>query len=160
MITGHISNYNDLPLPKAIKKALDFLRYTDFSELKAGEYNIDGRKIYAQVIDMKTNSASSCKVESHRRYIDIQFLVKGHELIGFDYDLGKVKYVDSRLPNRDIIFYEDCVLPSTIKMTEGSFAIFFPNDLHQPGIADGEVCDIRKIVVKVDLNTVWDKDYE
>ncbi len=54
MIFGHISNENPCVLPTAIQRALNFLRTTDFSQQKVGEVEIDGRNIYAQIIDMTT----------------------------------------------------------------------------------------------------------
>ena len=34
-------------------------------------------------------------------------------------------------------------------MRPGNFAVFFPEDIHRPGCADGQSGKIRKIVVKV-----------
>ena len=49
MILGHISQPNPCRLPRAIEKALDFLRTTDFTALAPGVVDIDGRNIFAQV---------------------------------------------------------------------------------------------------------------
>lgn len=50
MIFGHISQPNPCRLPRAIEKALDFLRTTDFSMLKPGVVEIEGHNIFAQVL--------------------------------------------------------------------------------------------------------------
>jgi YhcH/YjgK/YiaL family protein len=34
-------------------------------------------------------------------------------------------------------------------MIRGTFAIFLPNELHRPKVADGEASDVRKLVVKI-----------
>ena len=57
MIFGHIAQPNPCRLPAAIEKALDFLRTTDFNALDPGVVEIDGKNIYAQIID--SGSASS-----------------------------------------------------------------------------------------------------
>ncbi len=153
MIYGHIANPNPCALPEAVCRALSFLRNTDLKALKPGEYEIQGREIYAQVIDMSTKPREENPLESHRRYLDIQYLCSGAERIGFCADLGRAVIKDSRLPGRDIIFYESAPDEGTIVMNEGTYAIFFPHDIHRPGCMDGDApCAIRKIVVKVDVN--------
>lgn len=54
MIFGHIAQPNPCRLPVAIEKALDFLRATDFSSLEPGVVEIDGKNIFAQIIDLTT----------------------------------------------------------------------------------------------------------
>ena len=56
MILGHISQPNPCRLPRAIEKALDFLRTTDFTALAPGVVDIDGRNIFAQVLDLTTRT--------------------------------------------------------------------------------------------------------
>ncbi|EMY8413179.1 YhcH/YjgK/YiaL family protein, partial [Escherichia coli] len=89
MIFGHIAQPNPCRLPAAIEKALDFLRATDFNALEPGVVEIDGKNIYAQIIDLTT------RPEVHRRYIDIQFLAWGEEKIGIAIDTGNNKVSES-----------------------------------------------------------------
>ena len=65
MIFGHIAQPNPCRLPAAIEKALDFLRTTDFNALEPGVVEIDGKNIYAQIIDLTTREA----VETVRKCI-------------------------------------------------------------------------------------------
>ncbi|WP_368381938.1 YhcH/YjgK/YiaL family protein, partial [Shigella dysenteriae] len=57
MIFGHIAQPNPCRLPAAIEKALDFLRATNFNVLEPGVVEIDGKNIYAQIIDLTTREA-------------------------------------------------------------------------------------------------------
>ncbi len=57
MIFGHIAQPDPCRLPAAIEKALDFLRATDFNALEPGVVEIDGKNIYAQIIDLTTREA-------------------------------------------------------------------------------------------------------
>ena len=50
-------------------------------------------------------------------------------------------------PEGDIWFYHGPV--TGIKMEKGSFAVFFPQDAHAPGIATGDPAPVKKVVVKV-----------
>ena len=89
--------------------------------------------------------------EVHRRYIDIQFLAWGEEKIGIAIDTGNNKVSESLLEQRDIIFYHDSEHESFIEMIPGSYAIFFPQDVHRPACNKNATTAIRKIVVKVAL---------
>lgn len=74
MIFGHIAQPNPCHLPAAIERALDFLRTTDFRKLEPGVVEIDGKNIFAQIIDLTTRDVAENRPEVHRRYLDIQFL--------------------------------------------------------------------------------------
>lgn len=152
MIFGHISQPNPCRLPAAIEKALDFLRTTDFHTLAPGVVEIDGRKIFAQVLDLTTQSPETLRPEVHRRYLDIQFLAWGEEKIGIAIDSGNNIVSESLLEQRDIIFYENSEHESFFEMIPGSYAIFFPQDVHRPGCHKTHATAIRKIVVKVDIS--------
>lgn len=151
MIFGHINQPNPCRLPSAIEKALDFLRTTDFRQLEPGVKEIDGKNIFAQIIDLTTRAVPENKPEVHRRYLDIQFLAWGEEKIGIAIDTGNNEISESLLEQRDIIFYQHSENESFIEMVPGSYAIFFPQDVHRPACNKTTETAIRKIVVKVAL---------
>ncbi|EML9493769.1 protein YiaL [Enterobacter ludwigii] len=154
MILGHISQPNPCRLPQAIEKALDFLRTTDFTALAPGVVDIDGRNIFAQVLDLTTQTWDENRPEVHRRYLDIQFLAWGEEKIGVAIDTGNNEISESLLEQRDIIFYHGSENEFFIEMTPGSYAIFFPQDVHRPACIKNKVSAIRKIVVKVAISEI------
>ena len=85
MIFTDLSKINDL-LPYVslrIGKALAYLRDTNFESLPNGEYEVEGRAIFARVNTYETEAREEKKPESHIKYIDVQFLVAGKESIGF-----------------------------------------------------------------------------
>src|SRR5699024_3005825 len=154
MIFGHIAQPNPCRFPAAIEKARDFLRATDFNALEPGVVEIDGNNIYAQIIDLTPRAVEEKRPEVHRRYIDIQFLAWCKEKIGIATDTGNNKISESLLELRDIIFYHDNEHESFIEMIPGSYAIFFPQDVHRPGCIMQTASEIRKIVVKVALTAL------
>ncbi|MFZ4220348.1 YhcH/YjgK/YiaL family protein [Enterobacter ludwigii] len=154
MILGHISQPNPCRLPWAIEKALDFLRTTDFTALAPGVVDIDGRNIFAQVLDLTTQTWDENRPEVHRRYLDIQFLAWGEEKIGVAIDTGNNEISESLLEQRDIIFYHGSENESFIEMTPGTYAIFFPQDVHRPACIKNKASAIRKIVVKVAISEI------
>ncbi|ANI83970.1 YhcH/YjgK/YiaL family protein [Kosakonia oryzae] len=149
MIFGHISQPNPCRLPAAIETALEFLRTTDFRTLQPGVVEIDGRTVFAQILDLTTRPREQQKPEVHRRYLDIQFLAWGEEEIGIAIDRGNNVIQEELLAQRDIIYYQDSENESFIEMIPGSYAIFFPQDVHRPACNKHRATAIRKIVVKV-----------
>ena len=152
MIFGHISQPNPCRLSRAIEKALHFLRATDFTTLPPGVVEIEGRTIFAQVLDLTTKEPHENRPEVHRRYLDIQFLAWGEEKIGIAIDTGNNEISESLLEQRDIIFYHDSENESFIEMTPGSYAVFFPQDVHRTACIKNKEAAIRKIVVKVAIS--------
>jgi len=152
MIFGHISQPNPCRLPRAIEKALYFLRTTDFASLEPGVVEIEGRTIFAQVLDLTTKEPHENRPEVHRRFLDIQFLAWGEEKIGIAIDTGNNEISESLLEQRDIIFYHDSKNESFIEMIPGSYAVFFPQDVHRPACIKNKEAAIRKIVVKVAIS--------
>lgn len=116
MIFGHIAQPNPCRLPAAIERALDFLRSTDFRNMEPGVVEIDGKNIFAQVIDLTTRDVAENRPEVHRRYTDIQFLARGEEKIGIAIDTGNNQISESLLEQRDIIFYHASEHESFIEM--------------------------------------------
>lgn len=154
MLFGHIAQPNPCRLPTAIETALDFLRTTDFRALPPGVVEIDGKNIFAQIIDLTTRPKEEIRPEVHRQYLDIQFLAWGEEKIGLAIDTGNNVISESLLTERDIIFYHHSENEFFFDMVPGSYAIFFPQDVHRPGCNKSSATPIRKIVVKVALSAL------
>jgi len=128
-----------------IAAALRYLRETDFSDFAAGEYEIDGRDLFAIVADYKLKPLEDGRLEAHRRYVDVQFMARGGESIGF-VSRGEQPVISEYDEERDFALYGG---PSSLfRLKARMFAIFFPQDLHMPGIGD-PVEGVRKVVVKV-----------
>ena len=80
------ADYTKMGYPKAIVRALDFLKNTDLKALPGGRHAIEGDMMYANVDDVETKLFETTKPESHRNYVDIQFMVDGEENMGFFVD--------------------------------------------------------------------------
>lgn len=132
-------------ISKNLAKALDFLTGTDLKSMPDERVEIDGERVFAFFQRYDTLPAND-RPEAHRRYIDIQYLIEGEELIGIA-PLSAMKREVEAHPERDIWFYEGETV--NISIGGGRLAIFFPQDAHAPGIAAGESRPVRKVVVKV-----------
>ncbi|MGG7143169.1 YhcH/YjgK/YiaL family protein [Clostridium nigeriense] len=156
MIFGNVKcNENISSYPKAIQKAINYLKENDLVAMEPGRYELDGDNMILQVLDVETTERSNLRPEVHRTYIDVQFLAKGKEKIGYYPDKGNNEIDEELLEARDIIFYKNNNTRETyLEMEEGSYAIFYPHDVHIPAIIKDESMVIRKIVIKVKVSTL------
>ena len=115
-----------------------------------------GVPVILQVLDLTTAARETLRPEIHRKNIDVQFLAAGGpELAGYYTDDGTNEVDEDLLDTpRDILFYKNhpSAPEGRIHMVPGTYAMYFPWDVHIPGIQEGEnPAPIRKIVVKVPL---------
>lgn len=147
MIIDKLSNSHlYFGLGERINKAFNFLKQTDFSKMELGKYEIDGDNIFALVNEYNTKDECEGKLEAHKKYIDVQFVAKGSELMGYA-PLENQKVIDEYNEQKDITFFSG--EKSFTQVIEGMFAIFFPTDVHLPGIKINEKTYVKKIVIKV-----------
>ena len=140
-------------------KVLDYLKETDLASHESGVFDLelDGESLVLQVLDLQTSPREALRPEIHRKNVDIQFLASGGpEWAGFDALGRRERPVDEDLLDRprDILFYKDAGddTEGFLYMEPGTYAMYFPWDVHIPQMAkDGVSRKIRKIVVKVPL---------
>ena len=125
--------------------AFDFLRTGGLATASLGRHEIRGDEVYALVQEYQTKAKAAGKWEAHRRYIDVQYVVSGEELIGYaDIERQKPGAYDE---GKDFMLLEgdgDFLL-----VRSGTFMILGPQDSHMPGIAVATAAPVRKVVVKV-----------
>jgi YhcH/YjgK/YiaL family protein len=95
----------------------------------------------------KTAEASLAKFECHNKNIDIQLCISGKETIGWTPREKCVTPNGGYNEEKDVQLYHDGA-DTFFQLTDGQFAIFFPEDVHAPMIGEG---NIKKLVIKVKL---------
>jgi YhcH/YjgK/YiaL family protein len=127
------------------RQAFDFIRENNLADMAAGKYTLDGENLFITIAEIDGKAAGEAKTEAHRKYIDIQIVLCGQEIMGWT-AVEKCQHVsESYHAEQDIIFYED--KPTTyLTVNPGEFVVFFPEDGHAPAIGNGR---IKKAVVKV-----------
>jgi len=131
------------------EKAFEFLEKAQIEFPEFGKYEIDGDKIFAVVQQYETIPAELTNWEAHKKYIDIQYIHSGCEVIHWD----TIENLPEGTPfdnDKDRYLYPG---PSASRMEihAGRFAIYFPEDLHRPMEQNKESESITKIVVKVQV---------
>lgn len=156
MIVDKIENYakyRNLPAP--LYRAIEYIGSTDFSHVANGQYELDGKRMVSIVNRYKTKTLDHAVWESHRKYIDVQFVAGGHERFGL-VALDNAPAVTAPYnEERDVIFYEPGV--ETYDAPAGTFMIFYPEDIHAPSLATGvppTPSEVVKVVVKVAVDSL------
>lgn len=148
MVTDTLSNCKKFEsLHPLFAKAFEYLQSVDFNDYDEGKYPIDGNDMYASISEYVTKSDG--QLEGHLEYIDIQYIVKGSEIIGY----AKKSNQSEVIPysnERDIAFYEGDYEP--IRVEAGQFVILYPDDLHLPCLKIDKPSVVKKVVVKVRVN--------
>lgn len=130
---------------KGFKEAFEFIEKVCKENIQVGKYELDGKNLYAMVQEYDTKEAGNW--ECHRRYIDIQFLVSGNEVIGWD----NIKNIPE---NAEYNTEKDCCIFSKdggtdVVVNGGTYCILFPHDLHKPGMKYKFAEKVKKVVVKI-----------
>jgi YhcH/YjgK/YiaL family protein len=117
--------------------------------LTDGRYEIDGERMFALVAHYETRDFDSALPESHRRYIDVQYLVSGRETIFWTPQEDAASIAKPYDAERDIVFYSRNSLARPFELAAGQFAVFFPEDVHEPNCHCGPPGPVHKVVVKI-----------
>lgn len=130
--------------------AFAFLRQVR-EETPSGRYDLDGDKVFALVQRYLTKPYAECQYESHRKYIDIQYVVSGRERI---YWAPLPRLTDITMPfdeAKDAALYRIISDGLPLEVHPGQFAILYPHDGHAPACAWGKPTEVVKVVVKVQI---------
>lgn len=127
-------------------EAFTFLNSKKLDSLAPGKYIINGSNVYATITEAPSKEFSQSTWESHRNYIDLQYVITGKEKIGVAPVLSAtiIKPYDETkdLTNytADGIFY---------KAGSDHFFLFFPSDAHRPNIKVDGYYIVKKLVIKI-----------
>lgn len=138
------------PISPRIKTALEYLAKTDFSAMEPGRTELDGTNLYVLVQAYDSLPKAQGKWECHQKYIDIQYIAEGTELIGFT-NISNMKVTTPYNPEKDVTFLDG--EGDYVKLGKGSYGIFFPEDAHQPKVAPGDIPGkVKKVVIKIKID--------
>ncbi|MDR2232792.1 MAG: YhcH/YjgK/YiaL family protein [Tannerella sp.] len=145
-----ISSEHDTARKEIWDRAFAFLMQTNFKTLPLGRIEL-GEKMYANVDEYFTKPREGALAEAHRKYIDIQYIVEGNEIIDIT-SLHNMTVTQPYNAEKDIEFgtineYTE------LQASTGRFYIIYPTDAHRPNLQVGNTAEfVRKVVVKVPVD--------
>ena len=142
----HLGRYRGFH--KNLDTAIDYLTaYTtahQLAELPLGRTEVDGENVFINVMDAELHDDADSHPEYHHLYADLQIDLIGGEGWGYTTLPGE----EAGEFTGDIGFRTS---PDAVSGTlgEGRFVLFFPGELHKPGVARPGCAHVRKAVIKI-----------
>lgn len=129
-------------------RAYEFIKQHE-TDIQPGKYDL-GDGIRANVDSYQTKNRGNCSYESHRKYVDIQCLLKGAEIISV-IDTGNLEADIEYDSEKDITFYKPHQGGRDYLVESGKALVLLPEDAHMPCIScnQGTSTQVLKIVFKV-----------
>lgn len=154
MIVADLAHLRDqVVLTPNLEKAIDFLLSAGQDDLPVGRLPIDGDRVYAEVQAYDTVEGDIATFEGHRTYLDIQYVAAGEEIIAW----ASIDDVTETTPYHAEHDYwlgtADADRVTPVRLKAGQLAVLYPVDLHAPRRAAGRSSAVRKLVVKVAIDT-------
>lgn len=141
-VKGH-----DVAFMTRLQAAFAFISGNNLHSLPLGRYDLENG-VFAIVQEYFTKEESVYEV--HKKYIDLQYVVSGEEII-YVSDINEIQEcVEIYDETKDIAFYQTAQSCRKVKLEKDTFVILFPNDAHKPCISVcGNPSEVRKVVVKI-----------
>ena len=130
-----------------LEKVFDFLTSLD-AGVTPGIYYVDGR-IRVSLGAYMTKPVDECKFENHKKFIDVQYVVAGHEAI--DVTSVGLNVIEDKLDESDYALYEPGTDYDRVSLKAREFAVIFPGEKHRPSVAVGDPCYVVKAVAKLEI---------
>ena len=131
-------------------KAFAYLRSFDV-KTEDGKVELQGQDLVAIVQRYQTAPSAEKLWEAHQIYGDIQVVYQGLENCGHADQKTLVVTMPS-IAEKDVEKYAAPSSPTALlTLGRGNFAIFHPQDGHQPGVQIGTPGEILKVVIKFRL---------
>ncbi len=115
-----------------------------------GSVRVDlGQGMFAIDAAYLSKSRPEVFFETHRKYIDVQIIIEGAELMEVE-NVHRLVVSQPYHEERDFTKYADSATASQLVLRAGDAAVFFPSDGHMPSLQfDSRPVLVRKSVVKV-----------
>jgi len=139
-----------IPSQPQLQEALAWLAGAWESLPEDGRIEIGRGGVYALVQSYDTKVCGDGPAfEAHRKYIDIQAVVQGREIMGWA-PLDAVMVNREYQAEKDVLFGTVAAATQTlVPFAAGQVMVLYPWDAHAPGLAAGTPAPVRKIVIKV-----------
>ncbi|MEI2266342.1 YhcH/YjgK/YiaL family protein [Erwinia sp. CGal63] len=154
MITGNLATLKMATLPPALAALLSRPEHSFAALLAHDDGKIQPQEAgwFCNIGVANTAPEETRHTEFHRRYLDIQILLEGEEIIHFSCADARQQQAEERKP--DLFIVAQPQLPHSLHLRPGDFAIFYPGEAHQALCAVGEPATIRKAVFKIPLEAL------
>ena len=156
MIFGNINHLEEFSfLENEILTCFAYAKTHDLASLETGSHEMDGERIFVNIVEYMTTTPEERFWEAHKNYLDIHLMLKGTEQIDLNFisNMERKEYVEAE----DFLPMEGKKKASVI-LEEGDFLICYPEDGHRTAVMADEPERIKKAIFKVKIKTEKGKD--
>lgn len=137
-------------IEEKVYSALNYIKGLNKDELCLGRYDVSADFFYL-VMEYDTKEEDMCRLESHRKYIDIQYILSGEEKMKVS-NINKLICESNYDETKDIQFWKKLKCMAEVSLKKDSYIVLYPDDAHMGCIVSNEVGKVKKIVGKVSIN--------
>ncbi|MGF0033495.1 YhcH/YjgK/YiaL family protein [Bariatricus sp. SGI.154] len=147
MIFGNVQNLEEYPfLEEQVKECFEYAKEHDLAGYEKGSHEIDGDRLFVNIVEYETVAAEERFWEAHKNYLDVHLMLHGTEQI----DLNFIQNMDVKefVPKDDFLPM-DGEKNSSVILRDGDFLICYPSDGHRTAVAVNGSEKIKKAIFKV-----------
>lgn len=147
MIFGNIHNLGEYPfLEEQVKECFVYAKEHDLTKFEKGSHEIDGDRLFVNIVEYETVKAEERFWEAHKNYLDVHLMLDGTEQI----DLNFIQNMEIKeFVEKDDFLPMDGEKNSSVVLNNGDFLICYPSDGHRTAVAVKEPMKIKKAIFKV-----------
>lgn len=142
---------NDNEIKDRIESAVKYLKKLKVSEADVGKRVDVNDNFYYSVQSYDTRSTEECKLESHRKYIDIQVMISGEESMDIA-DISRLTLKEEYNEEKDVMFWNIPTRMSKTTLLSGDCIVLYPETAHRGAQNIEETKHVLKIVGKVNID--------
>lgn len=141
-------------LPPIIADICHYLAQQNLDDLTVGRHDITDQ-IYMNVDQLETVSPETKQAEMHRKYLDIQVLIKGEEMIECSPVYPDLNLFDDYREQQDYQLTPEVPHKIQVNLHPKMFCVFYPFEAHKPGCqVNNQSYVIKKLVVKIPVELI------
>lgn len=147
MIFGNMAQLSEYGfLDRQIKKCFDYARENDLTQYEKGSYEIEGDRLFVNIVEYETTTAEKRFWEAHKNYLDVHLMLNGQEQI----DLNFIENMEQKP-----FVEQDDFLPleggknGAVILRNGDFLVCYPHDGHRTAVLVDGPEKIKKAIFKV-----------
>lgn len=143
------SKVDDQELTNRVNESIAFLKRLSVSESDVGKKTVVNDKFFYTVQSYQTRIECECKTESHRKYVDIQLMIDGYEVMDVC-DISRLNIVEEYDEEKDVMFWNPISRMTRTTLKAGDCIVLYPEHAHRGAMTESNDChNVLKIVGKV-----------
>ena len=147
MIFGNIDHLEEFPfLEEQIKECCEYAKSNDLASYEKGSHEIDGERLFVNIVEYTTTAAEERFWEAHKNYLDVHVMIHGTEQIDLNFiqNMNVKEFVE-----KDDFLPMEGDKNSSVILRDGDFLICYPSDGHRTAVAVDGPEKIKKAIFKV-----------